>query len=135
MNNNDYLLWLKEAHAVAKKKMVVGIVFAAIAFTLVYLGGFMVGEGYGEMYPWVLFSLPFWGIATPFLIVGIKGVIRCNSEISNARRIIKQNGVETVEAPTPTAPQGGAPVRTEPWIVTQEELQAEKAVSTNNDGE
>ena len=96
---------LLREHASAKKKMVLGIVFTAIAFFLCYMGMIMVNIGTAEAAAAVMIvlSLPAWGVGLPFLIIGIINTIKSNRRINLAK-------AQPYAAPVAPAPVASAPV-------------------------
>ena len=103
--NNQSLDQLMRVRASAKKKLILGIVFTAVAYLFSFIGLLtMSGGAVGVVL--VIMSLPFYGVGIPFLIKGIIGTIKANRQIALAR----MNGNSApaqpvvVQQPTPQQP-------------------------------
>lgn len=103
--NNQSLDQLMRVRASAKKKLILGIVFTAVAYFFSFIGLLtMSGGAVGVVL--VILSLPFYGVGIPFLIKGIIGTIKANRQIALAR----MNGNSApaqpvvVQQPTPQQP-------------------------------
>ena len=90
MNNNPYSAesyqWVRKRSS-AKRRMVTGIVFSAIAYFIFLVGVGVSSSAYDEdMYLVagiiVLVSLPFWAVGLPLLITGIVGMAKAKRQIS-----------------------------------------------------
>ena len=90
MNNNPYSAelyqWVKKRSS-AKRKMVTGIVFSAIAYFIFLVGVGVSSSAYDEdMYLVagiiILVSLPFWAVGLPLLITGIVNMAKAKRQIS-----------------------------------------------------
>ena len=119
--NNKPLEELLNAHASAKKKMILGIVFTAIAVFFATLGSIVVtaGASLSVMVVFLVLSLPFYGVGIPFLIKGIINTTKLNKQIVAARAELAR-GTAAQEAPAaqPEAkaeePAAEAPAAEEP---------------------
>lgn len=103
--NNQSLDQLMRVRASAKKKLILGIVFTAVAYFFSFIGLLtMSGGAVGAVL--VILSLPFYGVGIPFLIKGIIGTTKANRQIALAR----MNGNSApaqpvvVQQPTPQQP-------------------------------
>ena len=76
-----------ENHSSAKKKMILGIVFTAIAYFFCIVGFITIYFAVGIAF--LILSLPFFGVGIPFLIKGIIKLTKTNREIGLAK--MKQN--------------------------------------------
>lgn len=125
--NNCIPQQLLDTHAAAKKKMVRGIVFTAIAFFLSYLSLVLIySTGATAVIFLLLISLVFWGLGIPFLISGIIRTSKANRQIALARAA----AVSQVQAPA-TAPVAAAVAEEVPVAasVAEETPAAEEAPS------
>lgn len=98
MNNNS-LEQLMRAHSSAKRKLVLGIVFSAVAVFLTYLG-IMLASVSEELAAIIVFSLPFYGVGIPFLIIGIIKTKKSNQRINQFK---KEKSNENNAVPQPGA--------------------------------
>ena len=107
--NSAQMNSLLDEHSSKKKKMILGIVFVAVAFFIEMIGFalfadyYTVDAGLGL----IVLSLPFWGVGIPFLIIGIIGVIKTNRQISMLR-------AEETRAAAPQQPVYQQPVYQQP---------------------
>lgn len=83
--NQQSLDKLIREHASAKKKMILGIVFSAIATFFCYLGIILAAIETGFVVL-VILSLPFFGVGTPFFIIGLVKTIKTNKKIAQAKQ-------------------------------------------------
>ncbi len=114
--NNPSLDQLKRLHASAKKKLILGIVFSAVALFIEYIGLItLVAEGIGIIF--IILSLPFWGVGIPFLVIGLVNTIKLNRKISLAGR--NNNYSPAV------------PVSTEPVVVQQAQVATQPVATVN----
>ena len=90
MNNNPYSAelyqWVKKRSS-AKRRMVTGIVFTAIAYFIELVGLGVYYSTYDEeLYivaaVIILLSIPFWAVGLPLLITGIVRLIKAKRQIS-----------------------------------------------------
>ena len=130
MNNKSLDQLIREA-ASAKKKMILGIVFTAVA-------DFLAAIGIATMYIYIgiallIISLPFFGVGIPFLITGIIKTIKGNRAVTVARRnelnaaaqgqpVFAPQQAPSYTQPV-TAPQQ-VPVYTQPVINQQPQVEA-----------
>ena len=104
---------LLDEHSSAKKKMILGIVFTAIAFFLEIIGINLLSSWYTEEEGliFIFLSLPFWGVGLPFLIIGIVKLIKSNAQISRLRA---QEAQAAYQQPAPQRPVYQQPVPQQP---------------------
>ena len=80
--SNSIIEQLEREHRGAKTKMILGIVFSAVASFISALACFL--------YPLFIFALPFYGVGIPFLVTGIINTIKTNIKISNAKKAAEE---------------------------------------------
>ena len=78
---------LQRKRSSAKTKMILGIIFTAVALLLEIIGIILLCDHYTEEEGviFVVLSLPFWGVGLPFMIIGIVKLIKSNRQISMIR--------------------------------------------------
>lgn len=102
--NEQTLDQLTQVHASAKKKMILGIIFTAVAYFFTMVGLFTASSGVGVVL--IILSLPFYGVGIPFLIKGIIGTTKTNRQIALARMNSNSAPAQpvVVQQPTPQQP-------------------------------
>ena len=88
-NNSLEMQQLLRKHSSSKTKMILGIIFVAVAFLIENVGLALLSSEEDEILVLglvlIVFSLPFWGVGLPFLITGIIGLVKSNRRISIIR--------------------------------------------------
>lgn len=118
--NTQSMEQLLQEQAAAKKKLILGIVFSAIAFTQTYLVFFLAiyGRLMGAIFVLLLMAaLACGGVGTPFLIIGIVKTITSNRKIALAKR---ENSSTPVNA-QPIPPQA-VPVARPAYVPPQPQM-------------
>jgi len=87
--NNPAMDQLTDEQNAAQKKLILGVIFSAVALFLLFMGIALVEyeTGFSLL---IVFSLPCFGVGTPFLIIGIKATVSS-----------KQEGAPTLAQPAP----------------------------------
>lgn len=112
---------LADEQNAAQKKLILGIIFSAIAFFFLFMGIALVS--YEPAFSLlILFSLPCFGIGTPFLIIGIVKTISAKRAIALAKNApVNTSAAQAYTQPTPQ------PVPAQPQPVYQQQAYQQQA--------